>query len=301
MGRRKSNPNASSLDLFLDTICNAFGGIMFLSILISVLAQLQGNNGDAADATPVTKEEAAQMAQQITESQAERAQLMAMIQKLEQEQLGGDESQLIDMLGRLEEAQKKLNEMVTQQLQTSSKLSDAQAEVETLQQEAEKVKRELSESRAALVAKQKALNDALDAHEQKVQLPQAKISKKTNILLAMRYGKVYLVTDPSQPGAGNFFSDHVEKLVADSGVRIRPKQDSGWVWSDTQTAARLNSAIANRRPADCFLTVAVWPDSFDAFGELKQHIVQLGYEYELLPLADVPTILIDRGSSPIVQ
>ena len=39
--RRRTKINASSLDLFLDTICNAFGGIMFLSILIAVLAQLR--------------------------------------------------------------------------------------------------------------------------------------------------------------------------------------------------------------------------------------------------------------------
>ncbi len=37
--KRRRTGQASSLDLFLDTICNAFGGIMFLAILLSVLVQ----------------------------------------------------------------------------------------------------------------------------------------------------------------------------------------------------------------------------------------------------------------------
>ncbi len=32
----------SSFDLFLDTICNAFGGIMFIAILVSILLQMKG-------------------------------------------------------------------------------------------------------------------------------------------------------------------------------------------------------------------------------------------------------------------
>jgi hypothetical protein len=105
----------------------------------------------------------------------------------------------------------------------------------------------------------------------------------------------------AQPGASNFFNEHVEKLVDDSGVRIRPRPDAGWPWADAQTAARLDAAIAVRRPADYFLTIAVWPDSFDTFGQFRQHIMELGYEYELSPLGDVPSIRVGRGSAPIVQ
>jgi hypothetical protein len=301
MVRRKSNLNGSSLDLFLDTICNAFGGIMFLSILISVLAQLQGGKSESSDAPPLSKEETVQNAIQAAELEEERAQLLVIVQKLERDQLGGDESQLLAMLHSLDQAQNKLSEMVAEQSRMSSKLSDVQSAVETLREESQKVERELTNNRAALTAQEQALDDALNAREQKVQLPKAKVSNKTNILLAMRYGKLYLVTDPSQSGADNFFNEHVEKLVDDQGVRIRPRQEAGWPWSDDQSLSRLQAAIVDRRPSNFFLTIALWPDSFDSFGKFRQHIVQLGYEYELLPLGDVPSIPVGRGSTPIVQ
>lgn len=44
MGKRRSGANADSLDLFLDTICNAFGGLLFLAILLTLLVQMQSND-----------------------------------------------------------------------------------------------------------------------------------------------------------------------------------------------------------------------------------------------------------------
>ena len=47
MGTRRRRSTVSSLDLFLDTICNAFGGIMFISILISILIQMRGDQSES--------------------------------------------------------------------------------------------------------------------------------------------------------------------------------------------------------------------------------------------------------------
>ena len=40
--RRQRTETNSSLDLLLDTICNTFGGIIFLAILVAVLLQFSG-------------------------------------------------------------------------------------------------------------------------------------------------------------------------------------------------------------------------------------------------------------------
>lgn len=302
MARRKNNANASSLDLFLDTICNAFGGIVFISILISILAQMQGGSSTPEETPTITKEKAAEITQEVTELQSERTRLIAMIQKLERDQLGGDQTELLDMLKQMEDSQKKLDDVVSQQTQASNKLSDIQSEVEKLQEEAEKVERELSDAQAALVAQTKSLDDALDALEQKVQLSKARVTRKSFVFMVMRFEKIYLVTDLSKANAEDLFTEHVEKLVTNSGVSIRPKPDAGWPWKDSQTLPRFRSAIAARKPSECFIEIAVWPDSFDTFGKFKQTIVELGYEYELLPLTDLPSLPIQNSSAmPLVQ
>jgi len=46
MGRRRGAP-ASSLDLLLDTICNTFGGVVFLAILTIILLQMSGHDAES--------------------------------------------------------------------------------------------------------------------------------------------------------------------------------------------------------------------------------------------------------------
>ncbi len=240
--------------------------------------------------------------QQVEDLAGKRAQLIAMIQKIERDQLGGNHTELLDLLRKLQDSQKKLDDVVSEQIQASQKLSDTELESVKLQQETDKIARELSEAGAALVAHTKALNDALDAKEQKVQLTKARTTRKQNVLLALRYGKLYLVSDVSKSDANQMFLEHVEKNINNNVTSIRPKPEAGWHWSDAQTQSLFRSAIAAKSPAENFLTVAVWPDSFDTFGPLKQLIVELGYEYELKPLADVASISVNNSSDiPTIQ
>jgi hypothetical protein len=51
MTRRGSTPRAESLELLLDTICNTFGGIVFLAMLVCLLLT-QTRRGAEAEATP---------------------------------------------------------------------------------------------------------------------------------------------------------------------------------------------------------------------------------------------------------
>jgi len=83
MARRRSKPQSSSLDLFLDTICNAFGGIMFLSILISVLLQFRGNDSAVQLDQPTISEAESQLTEdRLAKLQSERLELVATIASL---------------------------------------------------------------------------------------------------------------------------------------------------------------------------------------------------------------------------
>ena len=40
MSRHKADLDESSLELLLDTICNTFGGVLFISILVVIMVNL---------------------------------------------------------------------------------------------------------------------------------------------------------------------------------------------------------------------------------------------------------------------
>lgn len=61
MSRRKSED--SSLELLLDTMCNTFGGVMFIAILLSVMVSIRGHQQN--EPVPDQSEKIAQAKQQL--------------------------------------------------------------------------------------------------------------------------------------------------------------------------------------------------------------------------------------------
>ncbi|HUP77658.1 MAG TPA: hypothetical protein VM260_03785, partial [Pirellula sp.] len=102
MTQRRSKLQSSSLDLFLDTICNAFGGIMFLSILISVLLQFRGNNSAVeVDQPTISEAESQQIEDRLAKLQSERIELVATIAALEKSLVGEDQTEVLELQSRL--------------------------------------------------------------------------------------------------------------------------------------------------------------------------------------------------------
>jgi len=46
MSRRRSSAEPSSMDLLLDTMCNTFGGIVFIALLLSIISGMSGRKDD---------------------------------------------------------------------------------------------------------------------------------------------------------------------------------------------------------------------------------------------------------------
>ncbi|MFM2219326.1 MAG: hypothetical protein RL240_3644, partial [Planctomycetota bacterium] len=119
MTKRRRRPQTSSLDLFLDTICNAFGGIMFISILISILIQMRGDPSDTpASKDGVTESEALdkqikveQLQQQIrvlSETVSDRERLLFNEESAESNTLLAQKEKLVEELEKAQLAQQSL-------------------------------------------------------------------------------------------------------------------------------------------------------------------------------------------------
>lgn len=65
----RKNSEDSSLELLLDTMCNTFGGVMFIAILLSVMISIRGSA--KSEPVPDQKEKIAEVKQQITRLQKE--------------------------------------------------------------------------------------------------------------------------------------------------------------------------------------------------------------------------------------
>jgi hypothetical protein len=299
MGRRKSATPSSSLDLFLDTICNAFGGIMFLSILISVLLQFRGEESKVDAEQPViSEEESLQIASHLEKLQSERAGLAVTIAELEKSVVGEDRTEILELQARQLQSEAQRDKAVKQQVELSQHFRDVEKRVLEMREELSELDEKLVEARASLAEKSRATEDALDSREQKTELPKVRSTSKGNLIFAMRYGKLYLISNPS---GGGFNTNHVVTLNLLGTTRIKPRPNAGWDLSSSADIAEFEQSVCSSSPSDTFFSCAVWPDSHEQFGALKEILLRLGYDYQLLPIDDVDDLSIGKGGEGKVQ
>ena len=300
--RRRSNINASSLDLFLDTICNAFGGIIFLSILIAVLAKMQDSRQSSKPSNENTPQsEVDEFSRKLKELQSDRRRIVTTIDSLEKLRGGADQSEVIELKEQIRQANRRLDQAVAEQALVSLKLSEVQVDVTNRKQESAELEEKLVAAQAAYLDKAKAVDDALDSRVQKTELPSVRATNKGNLLMAMRYGKLYLISDPTDRTSGKYNTPHAIITKTPFSTDVKPKKEAGWDLSVATDVSQLELALANQAPHSIFLSVAVWPDSFKEFARLKENCLRLGYDYQLLPLNDVESISIGSGGSASVQ
>src|SRR4051812_43846695 len=69
MSRRRTGPTAdSSLELLLDTICNTFGGVLFISLLVVILLNHTGQAFQRKAPSPAAQDELKRLRHDLDES-----------------------------------------------------------------------------------------------------------------------------------------------------------------------------------------------------------------------------------------
>ena len=127
MRRRRTSAGVNgSLELFLDTICNMFGGIMFMAILLSVLLQMRGKEAEveASSTKTISRSEAEAYSAEVELLERQRKQLLATVELLEQKNSSDEQSEAIQKQQELMEARRRLDSVISQQAEMSKLLSN---------------------------------------------------------------------------------------------------------------------------------------------------------------------------------
>lgn len=299
MGRRRTS-NQDSLDLLLDTICNTFGGVLFIAILVILLLQ---------QTSP-------------TESQGEPAQLTAS----ESQQIVNDFQRLQEQLSLLRAStaaqdellsqfsSPRLTELITQRKALDEDRNTLQAELdatdleilEKLQRNAELTselaQREqmVKEAKSALKTSQETLQQEIAGRTQASKTPVLKsTSFKQEVGFIMRYGRIYQWHKYDKIGIRKGLNTDDFMVVERAGHQLttRPHPLRGIDLSNHDAAqARLVAILRQFNPQVHSITVVVRPDSFHAFALVRDTLIQQGFDYRLMPMSDSDP-LADRGGS----
>ncbi|WP_373649718.1 hypothetical protein [Schlesneria sp. DSM 10557] len=307
MSRRRA-PKQESLELLLDTICNTFGGVLFIAILVVMLLQQTTDNPSqpasdsqpTSDIVPVPEEEVESLKTQLETAISSLSRLRENrdSQELVMQAFAPKEIQtLLEQRRKITSRQEAIQAEVDQLLADNTLLT---ARVETLQAENESVKDELEEAKKQLNEAEARLVEERNSRQVEARLPIVRSTLgKQEIGLVLRYHRLYVwhKYGPDFERLGLNDNDFVVIGEESDGLVTRPKPTSGVPLNeDAGSREAIRAVLRKFKPQSCYFAVIVRPDTYGDFRYLRDEIIALGFEYRLMPLNDDSPVT-DRGGT----
>jgi hypothetical protein len=300
MSRRRAARAQDSLELLLDTICNTFGGVLFIAILVILLLQQTSPNSAPPVETEITPAEL-QMLAIRWESVA--GELSRLRENRRSQQTVVDSVAPADLRAQLEERREltaQQDELQTELDTLLARRADLTIEIEEQTSENEVVRRKAVEADERRDREQSLLDDDRQARMQEIRLPVVRSRPgKQEIGLIMRYGRLYVwhKYGPGYRRHGLNTDDFVVISTDDDELKVRPKPTRGTlVDASPESQAAVTEVLKRFDPRSCYLAVIVRPDSYGEFRHVRDAAIQLGLEYRLIAVGDKDPVA-DRGGS----
>lgn len=301
--RRLSGPN-DSLDLLLDTICNAFGGIIFIAVLIAMLAR------DSSGPSPghVTEKADHEMTQRAIDHVLSE---IAQYQKI----AGADRSNEEPLTNKLQEI-----ETLKRRLSQLEPTAAAPGGTGSLQPEIVRIRAGAKEDQAMLeqllkrqedmavdIAKMKSLTGSLATSIQ-----QAKNQRTENLRFPRQNTNTnrrpYFIFVREQ----SIFSDFTVSLDVQDSTRfhfeelpgkrsIMPKNGMGTQFMEGRSPA-LEARLRAVDSTNFFIYVVLYPDSYDTWRDLRRLLISVDLDDYGITFFEQnqPLVLVSEGGSAIL-
>ncbi|MGY8654213.1 MAG: hypothetical protein ACKVJX_11395 [Verrucomicrobiia bacterium] len=305
MSRRRLPEQSDSLEMLLDTMCNTFGGIILIALMISLIAKDAKPAPELTDAEVVAKEMQERKLQQAKE---ELKQAQMFNQKLAAQLGDPGRTEQIKLLERredvadsfeetkkeLQEAQQKLVETAKSIEEMEQMKKDRSAENVMMTKQREEEKKRSQDLAAELNDVQKRLTREMNNRVRRLRLPREHETTKEPVEMIVRYGRIYPVQRYIR-GASSGFNSGAIKLtsVGDELRELAPIPDKG---IDPSNNIRAMVDYYKQLPRNSYLVFRVYGDSFGQFNISKEAASRMGKELSWVPLEDDARIMMGFGS-----
>ena len=299
MSRRRAS-RQDSLELLLDTICNTFGGVLFIAILVVLLLQQTGGSPDVPSPVVASTVELQSLvirmeavAADLTRRQQNRDSQQAIVQKFATEAIREQIVQRQAVTVEQEALQAAVDQLLTDTVTLAG-------QVETLEADNVTVAVSLQDALTRRKQAESDLEDARQARVEEVRMPVVQSSgRKQEIGLILRYGRLYVWHNygPMFVRLGLNTDDFVVLSEENGGLASRPKPTAGFALDETAESQEAVRQLLRRFDTQsCYFAIIVRPDSYGVFRHFRDRAIEFGFQYRLMPV-ETDTPITDRGGS----
>ena len=282
MRRRSADTSDGSLDLLLDTICNTFGGILFISLLVVVLLN---TTSESILQTPP----AAASQLQLLQLESERQELVDELHRLrnavaQHEAISADvfSDELIAAAEQLKQKKTNLARLVAAKSEAVGVVSRLQVELNRLAQQSADRGAKLAAAQQQAAALEATFKQLVAERSKTAVIPKiSQVERLGSVICFLKGGKLYGPHDFAN-GAMNTADFVAIDVGGNVQVDVNP---SGGVVIDPSISGveAASSKLASIDPASYYVRIFVWPDSYEHFEAVREAITSLGLKYDLKP------------------
>jgi hypothetical protein len=300
---RKSSASSDSLDLLLDTICNTFGGVLFIAMLVIILLNMSSEQAASDPPTPDAQTQLATAQAEMVRAQAELDRLRRAA--AEQTKLASQFSdpKVKSLLSTMTASQQQVTAAAATTAANLQAAADKQRDINQMASDLAALEAALTRAQEQLAAVESQLKQEKELRTRTVSLPKQKQTTKDQVAFLLQGGKLYAYMRIGSTGVPEHDTRDTKVVTVGMESFVEPVQSGG---AAVNPAGDTSGAIAQKfkgwQPAQHFIAVAVWPDSFEHFSAVRQVLVERGFEYQLLPMPDGSRVPItDAPVNRLVQ
>jgi len=308
MNLRRRKPH-DSLYMLLDTMCNAFGGIILLAVLVTLLTSKERDTATGASDTQEMLQRRLALAKATLQQSLH---LRASLQAKADDGRWKTQVSLLDTRRKIQDEIKAIRELAAQSAKEldasassdptermkslNAQLAAAQARKLETQNSVAASKDNAKRLNARLVGLEKQATDLVNESQRQVRLPKEHETGKSVIYIIARYGRIY----PCRNSDLSRNETDIDWTSALPSETAHPKQGRG---IDPANAATLRTYFRNLSGNSAYVAFCVFEDSFPAFVRAKQLATESGlaYGWEPFQFSDGPVSFGPVGHTPKPQ
>ncbi|MDA0836094.1 MAG: hypothetical protein O3A29_22715 [Planctomycetota bacterium] len=283
--KRKSGSSGDSLDLLLDTICNTFGGILFISMLVVILVNAASQDVSSSLPTQVDHQRLVESRRQLSDMTIKLDSLRRAVRQTEQLRdrfTDKDGQAIIDDLAALKATTAALHESRDASL---GLLAGTQELINNTARETERLREAIRTAQQDLAAAKRQLESEVSLRSRTSKLPRQKQTTRQQVPFFLKAGRLcsYAIVD----SRGNLSRNEAEVRLQEEGGKkyAVPVGGSGLIVKpDGSNVDEVTRRLEPFDESKYFIAIVVWDDSFEEFQIIKDAAVRGNYEYQLIPM-----------------
>jgi hypothetical protein len=295
--RSHDSSQDSSLELLLDTICNTFGGVLFISLLVVILLNMTSKEVALEPASEASETELVELQQELTETNREMNQLQGALQTQQRTEAQILDPELEELVQDLKVNQQSCDAMIDAKNTHLEQTGQSQIEINKIARELRELDNAMARAEVSLAAAKRQREKEVEDRTRNSELPTPSRTEKSQVPVFLKAGRLCFYAKCNS--AGDLVPNPAEvKEVRDGGgVFIEPKPNTGIQVSltgdnDSAIEDRLGEFDKDRY----YLSIFVWPDSFEHFSMVRNIVLHKGFDYGLNPFPEDGKVRV--GNTP---